>query len=96
MERRSVHHSPPSFTTDTADQPFRSHESARVHHRSLRTVTSLVTSHPRAAVSGGNPGPMPNCPEGQEHMPQDYARARFAERASTLTGTPWAARPEHC
>jgi hypothetical protein len=45
MERRSVHHRPPSFTVDTPDLPVRPHESARVHHRSLRTVTSLVTSH---------------------------------------------------
>ncbi len=50
MERRSVHHRPPPFTMGTADQPVRPPQSAGVHHRSLRTVTSLVTSHPRATV----------------------------------------------
>jgi len=51
MERRSVHHRPLPFTTDTSDQPVRPPQSAGVHHSSLRTVTSLVTSHPRNAAS---------------------------------------------
>jgi hypothetical protein len=67
MQRRSVHHRPPPFTTDTADQPVRPQESARVHHRSLRTVTSLVTSHPRyAAPAQGNPGRVPGLSRAQE------------------------------
>src|SRR6266498_2933970 len=68
MQRRSVHHRPLPFTTDTPDQPIRPQESARVHHRSLRTVTSLVTSHaamphqPREPRRDTGPFTMPNSP----------------------------------
>jgi hypothetical protein len=92
MERRSVHHSPPPFTTDTPDQPFRSHESARVHHRSLRTVTSLVTSRPPGRRSS------PEIRAGHravERIYRDYAGVRFP--ASRHAGT-WAderAGPDH-
>jgi hypothetical protein len=59
MQRRSVHHRPPPFTTGTADQPRCPPPSARVHHRSLRTVTSLVTIHQARRPSPGNPGRIP-------------------------------------
>ena len=49
MEQRSVHHGPLPFTTGTADQPIRPPQAA-VHDGSLRMVTSLVTSHPRATA----------------------------------------------
>jgi len=87
MERRSVHHSPPSFTTDTADQPFRSYESARVHHRSLRTVTSLVTSRPPGRRSSPE---IRAVHRAAERIYRDYAGVRFP--ASLHAGT-WAAEP---
>jgi hypothetical protein len=47
------------FTTGTADQPVRPPPSARVHHRSLRTVTSLVTSHRARRPSPASPARTP-------------------------------------
>ena len=93
MQFRSVHRRPPPFTTDTADQPERPQESAGVHHRSLRTVTSLVTSHPPRCRASRKPRQNTGLLPGQTaHAPRLRRRALPACRASP-TGARESVRP---
>jgi hypothetical protein len=81
MESQSVHRRLPQFTSDPPEQAIRSDCITSVHQSSPRTVTSLVTSHPRTGANPDN---------------SSLVRGNLACLAGTLQPAPQESGSAHC